>query len=292
MTYIVSQGDTLETISRQLLGADRVDEIVVLNNLRYPYISDDPYEQYGQPRGTLQLFGPVNAGSNPLLLGNLNSLTVLPLDTVFFQDRTTGSYEAAAIDSIVAADGDLTIAFQAPLQNSYTLAAIVTVFVNQQNVITKVLRTGDILYLPVTVAGVYSLSSQIDATDVFGTDIMLDTGGFIVRENQDWATVSEISNVQQAVVNRWKTPVGGLPGEFDYGNRMHELVGESNQPYYHSLALAFAKQSALTDPRVESVNSLSLIAAKDKAFLAGSITAVNSPQSYVVKTSIPMGGGS
>lgn len=290
MTYVIGQGDTLETISQSQLESDQVNDIVALNNLRYPYISDNPYDHYAQSKGTLQLLGPITLGVNRVTFGNQNGIKVNPLDTIFFQDITLGAYEAATVNSVsTASNGNITITFQTILQHWYTMSAVVTAFVNQQNVATKVLKTGDTLYLPVTVPNVYSINQS--TTDVFGTDIALDENGAIAKANNDWATVSGKDNVSQAVRNRWNTPMGGLPREPNYGNRQHELVGELNQSYYWSLALSFAKQAALSDPRVQSVDNMTLTVMEDKTSQSAAITAVNS-QSFVVQADVNLGGES
>ena len=46
--YTVQQGDTLESIAAaKLNSADRWRDIAIINQLRQPFISDDPYQQYG-----------------------------------------------------------------------------------------------------------------------------------------------------------------------------------------------------------------------------------------------------
>lgn len=288
MTYIVAQGDTLDSISQSQLGSEQVDAIIQLNKLRYPYVSDDPYDQFAMPKGTLQIQGVIDSGVSLITLGNNNALTVNPMDTIFIQDRSTGLSESLVVSSVNQTSNSISISVSTPIKNNYSQSSIATLFVDQQNITTKVLKTGDTLYLPVTAPNVYSISQQ--TSDIFGTDIALDENGFIERTNTGWDTVSGMKNLNQAIRKRWKTPIGGLPSDTTYGNGMWGLIGESNKDYYWQLSKSYAEQSARSDPRVANVTNVFLVASQDNQILHATIQPVNTPTGFVVTANLPIGG--
>lgn len=287
LTYIIAQGDTIETISQSQLKINLSRAIIALNDLRYPFISDDPIDQYAFQKGELQVLNTVNGAQ--VTLGNRHSLRVQELDTVFFRDFTSGLYESAIIKHVsVNMDNTVSLTLEKALSNSYAKSAIVSLFVNQQNIQTKVLKTGDTLYLPATIQNI--ASAKLSTSDVYGTDIYLDDDGFMTKVDGDLKTVSGVDNVAQAVILRWRTPYGQLPGDSTYGNRLFELLGEENAPYYHTLSLAFAKQCAVSDPRVENLEILDLTSELDSIKIRGDVKVVNSDKNKEILTSILTGG--
>jgi len=289
LTYVVAQGDTIETISQSQLKINVSRAIISLNTLRYPFISDDPIDQYSSEKGKLQIISTISSSS--VTLGNIQSLKVIPLDTLFLRDFTTGYYESVIIKkSTINLDGTITLELQTPLQKSYTRSAIASVFVNQQTVTTKVLKTGDTIYLPATIGNI--VSANLAVSNIYGTDIYLDKDGFLERVNGDLKTISDIENVVQAVTMRWRTPMGQLPGDNTYGNRVFEVIGESNQPYYQTLALSFARQSALSDPRVADIIMPNFISKLDAVELSGELKVINSNKNMSISANIPTGGTS
>lgn len=287
LTYVIAQGDTIETISQSQLKINLTRAIISLNVLRYPFISDDPIDQYAHSKGQLQLISPISGST--ITLGNLQSLKLDVSDTIFFRDITIGIYESAVVSSFnTNSDGSVTITLSSPMQNSYNLSATATLFTNQQNIPTKVLKTGDTIYLPATIDNISS--ANLNTSNIFGTDIYLDNLGFMQRDGVEIKTISGVDNVAQSVTMRWRTPAGQFPGDDLYGNRMFDLIGEENTPYYQTLAAAFIKQSALSDPRVSDITISSISSIRDSTQISGDIKAVNTGKSVPVSTSILTGG--
>jgi phage baseplate assembly protein W len=118
----------------------------------------------------------------------------------------------------------------------------------------RVLGPGDQLRVPAATA---SATSVDDPTRIFGVDLKL-TNGRLSAENGDFATVSGVKNLDQAIVNRIQTPTGRLAFHPDYGCKVHELLGEKNLPTKAALGAAFVRGSLLNDPRISNVPSVSV----------------------------------
>ena len=77
--YKIKQGDTLQSISQQMLGDVTLwSDIASLNQLRFPYISDDIYETLGLPKATFQLSQSLYKGSTSINVYNqINNGTLI-----------------------------------------------------------------------------------------------------------------------------------------------------------------------------------------------------------------------
>lgn len=288
-SYIVAQGDTLESISMNQLGFDQAANIIALNSLRYPYISDNPSDQYSQSKGTLQVTSGLNAGSSSFSFGNTNAVTVNPLDTIFLSDVVSGLYEAVVVKNVTPSSGSIAITTQTPLKNSYTFAATAIVFVNQENIITKVLQTGDTLYLPYVPSAIFSLSQT--TKDIFGTDWYVSDDGFFQRNGTQIQLSSGIDNAQQAMMLALRTPYRALPGEEEYGNKTFQIVGEAGEPYFWDLAQAYSSQCVLADPRISSVQQTSIVTDGDSSNIVVHAVPATSQNVVTTQAPLPIGGG-
>jgi phage baseplate assembly protein W len=106
-------------------------------------------------------------------------------------------------------------------------------------------------------------------TERFGTDLRLLSDierGYSRRGGEDLKVaegaggvdllrVAGTSNLQQALILRFLTPVGELAplGHPSYGSRLFELVGELNNETNRNLAKLFTLQALAAEPRVEEV---------------------------------------
>jgi phage baseplate assembly protein W len=288
-SYIIAQGDTLESISLSQLGSDQVASIIALNNLRYPYISDDPIDQLAQKKGTLQLLGVLNAGSSSFSLGNQNSLIVNALDSIFFSDPISGRFEAVVIKNVVPSSSSVQITSESPLTNSYGISAEATLFVNQENIITSVLQTGAILYLPTVPSAVFSVSQN--TSDIYGTDWYVDDNGFFEREGNQIKLSTGLDNLQQAMTMALRTPRGSMEGEQNYGNKVFGIIGEVSEPYFWNLAEAYSSQCVLQDPRVSAVAESSIVVTEDSSSVVIKAVPATAQNVVTAQAPLPTGGG-
>ena len=93
-----------------------------------------------------------------------------------------------------------------------------------------------------------------DPGDVFGTDLILSDGGALqAGDDGDFLLVTDLPNLNQALRHRLDTRRRELRHHPEYGNQLHELVGEGAGPVRTQLAAAYAKRTLLSDDRVDAV---------------------------------------
>lgn len=286
--YIIKQGDTLPILSNVFLGTWDINALATLNNLRYPYISDEPKDQLAHAKGSLQVVS-YPANGNTMVISNINNLSILPLDTLYLEDWAIAKGEVLFIQNVAQSGSNLSLTFTSNMQNVYTNSVMATLFVNQENVTTKVLKTGDTLYIPDN-PDVVMLNDQV--SDGLGTDLKVDDAGHIMNITGSWETVSGVDNVIQAVKMRLRTEYGALLLHPTYGNRMFELEGEQSEPYYWSLVQTFCYQCIMQDPRVDEITDLAVdgeIDVNGKLIInvnANIVIGTNPPQSFLLSTKI------
>lgn len=103
--YVLKQGDTVEGLAQKYLGGiSRASDIIALNRLRYPYISDDSYQKLGPPVASGSLNIPIQSGDTSVNVGSYIAngtlaQSALSKQSVFFL-RTIGFYGAIIQDRL------------------------------------------------------------------------------------------------------------------------------------------------------------------------------------------------
>lgn len=279
-TYIISQGDTVGILASVLLGSqDQTETLISLNRLRYPYISDDPIDQYAYAKGNVFLTGSY---TNPITItiNNINAINILQNDTVFVRD---GSNYGAAIVSSVSGS---TITLTSAISGTFGAGTITTIFTNQQNVSTQVLMTGNTLLYPFD----SSSSSATDYSLLLKTDFMQDDNGFLLKSNNDVATISGIDNLNQSQKRRLQTRLGTLNLHPGYGNGLFDILGEAGTPYFAGLARFYAKKCAAQDPRIQSASIQDFSMQNDQTFMQIISIPIGSQDTVNQNLSIKIGG--
>jgi phage baseplate assembly protein W len=113
-----------------------------------------------------------------------------------------------------------------------------------------VLLTGGLITVPAATPG--AATNNPDA--VFGQDILLTTGGFSFQDG-DFAVVSGLDNLNQALTNALDTDQGELIYHTSYGSLVRLVVGGKNDQTDILLAADYAKSTVMADPRISSVAS-------------------------------------
>ncbi|MFM0165648.1 hypothetical protein PQR39_35100 [Paraburkholderia sediminicola] len=117
------------------------------------------------------------------------------------------------------------------------------------SVTTGVVLNGSFLMIPAATAAPSS-----DPDGVFQTDALLNPDGtFAVTANGDFATVSGVANLAQALENALDTDQGELIYHGSYGYLGRRLLGQKNTATAGMLAARYAKQTVSADPRISSV---------------------------------------
>jgi hypothetical protein len=115
-----------------------------------------------------------------------------------------------------------------------------------------VLAYGDPILVPSPTSGI---SADVDAAALFGADLLTNNKRLEV-ENGDFALVSGVTNLSQALGNR--VMVGKRELEFhpEFGSHVRELIGKVTGPAAAQLAAFYVKSALLEDERVDTVQSV------------------------------------
>lgn len=148
------------------------------------------------------------------------------------------------------------------LNFSYKVGSKISFFEPPNTLPSSVLKTGDILRIPVTSSDSYGLINTFSSESFlnpFGTDIALDEYGYISftgNYSRDILTVTGRKNVLQALNNRLKTYVGQMSLQPEFGNLALGRIGSSFSISILSTVEAMCVNCVLSDPRVSSVKSI------------------------------------
>lgn len=116
----------------------------------------------------------------------------------------------------------------------------------------QVLLTGALIRVP---AADNIVDANVDADLVFERDVLLDGAGQPSVAGGDFALVSGVANLHQAIVHRLTTDRGELPFHPEYGSLLRRIVGSVNGPTAGLLAASYAKSAVQEDSRISSVTS-------------------------------------
>ena len=98
---------------------------------------------------------------------------------------------------------------------------------------------------------------------ILGRDLRLEPGAFgfgLVADLGDIDTLAGVDNLVQALLVRFNTPLGDLAslGHPDYGSRLQELIGRSNDETTRNLVRLFTVETLRQEPRVGQVQDLAV----------------------------------
>lgn len=253
----VTEGLTLSAIAERLLGvADAWPMLAQLNSLRFPYISDDLADQLGDVQGQLVLMVQALTGAQSLTLTDVSNLYVdqrVRLDNGFVS-------EVVRITSIDAAVSRIGVS--PPLANTYSVTSVLTVYAPSYDVTGRVLRTGDVVLIPISsnrqahALDRNTLALTSSASRLYGDDVQLSTQGLFIVQEGDLQRVSGTANLTQALRHRYATPRGSLPHRPGYGCGLEGFLGLSSQPWFNLLVATESRLTALRDPRIAQVSSM------------------------------------
>ncbi len=114
-----------------------------------------------------------------------------------------------------------------------------------------ILNGADYLIVPATTAS----STKADPTTVYGTDLLLDSNGRLSLSGNDFAVVSGVANLKQALTNAIQTEQGELLYHPTYGSLVRRILGAVIGPTKTLLAAEYAKAPVAADPRISSITS-------------------------------------
>ena len=114
-----------------------------------------------------------------------------------------------------------------------------------------VLAYGDQIMLPSPVS---TISANTDPAGVYGVDMLVSSKKLRI-ENGDFAVVSGVPNLTQALVHHVMVEKRELAFHPSYGCYVRSLIGKVNGPTAAQLAAFYVKSAILEDSRVASVPS-------------------------------------
>lgn len=261
--YRVLQGDTLEGIAAQVLGtAEAWRSLAFVNRLRAPFISDAPIDQYGghaSKVGTLAT--AMTAGISTFVMPLPVSATIFAKGMVFYVERPDASQAVGVTFDALTLSANIdettgTMNFKSASQHAYPIGSNWFLFYAPSEISTRVLKTGDLLHIPSTTAGLVSATNNDEFVSLLGVDIKLDHDGSITFAAGDMQTVSGVSNLRQALSLRLNTPYGTFPHHSTYGNQLFDFVGQQNNGYFANLVRGLVVSAISEDPRVEQVDDV------------------------------------
>ena len=113
-----------------------------------------------------------------------------------------------------------------------------------------VFLNGGLITIPAASPG----AATNDPNAVFGQDILLTNGKFTFTDG-DFAVVSGLPNLNQALTNALDTDQGELLYHTQYGSLVRRIIGGKNGPSSTLIAANYAKATVEADPRISSVTS-------------------------------------
>jgi phage baseplate assembly protein W len=135
-------------------------------------------------------------------------------------------------------------------------------FVTNDATITAagVLHPGDLIMVP-------AVTAAAAAAQNVGDDVLLTDAALVNRRlgaaNGDFALVSGLANLKQALINALDTDRGDLIFHPQYGSLIRRIIGAVNGPTATLLAAEYAKGPVAADPRILRVTSAVAVADGD-----------------------------
>ncbi len=255
-TVTVNQGTSLQTLATQRLGdTSRWEEIALLNNLRWPYISNEFIDTLGPKISELTV---VSGSGDTYIFLDIEGAT--ENQQVYFSNGT--DEEAVTILSVDPVTN--TLVFTTSTAVTYTSLAQCFLLEDPEESSTVVLQIGDQISIPIDGSTANSVNSDevTDDTDfnrLFGLDLQLsddgelqlgDTGDFVITD-------TGVDNIVQSLRVRINTSPSDLKYHSDYGVGIPERVGEKATPQLASQLILLMRDGMQRDPRVVVVRNAS-----------------------------------
>lgn len=287
--YVVKRGDTPQRIAQSVYGdASRWKDIILYNNLEFPYITDDI--------NTVKEFKAIGVVTFHRLTGIAGDITI-PLGHRVYVPKLTASWAsqwateqinfrtteskllgigATSVDVRIEAtiSGDIGNLAAELITGCDTIlvggiSAIDRVTNNQPTgggKIWRVVEPGDVIQIPKTETDVTSIvvSDKSSYEELFGIDILVDDDGEFAKGSEgDIGRVFGTKNLVQALRNRIYTNIGYYPYYPEYGCGIDHFIGQKMTDYEVSWIKALIIKACVSDPRIKSLKDFLMEASGD-----------------------------
>jgi hypothetical protein len=269
--YRVAQGDTLQGIAQRRMGdTTRWSDIAFINNLRYPFISEDERDLQGVRNYRAVLTRRVNAGDITIFVNGISpfitkdSVLFFAVDNVFSDGTLHTISDVVGVGEVIPdpeRPAGTKLRLKTPLLNTYDVGTFVDVLSTNNNTTSRVVTIGDFILIPSPNGSDSFVSSDgvdvLKVYEVLGQDIALDNYGLLSPDgNGDLQTVVGLGNLHQAIAHRLMTELRELDYHPGYGNPLLQYIGHVNTPTLLVLANFEIERVLLGDPRINSIQSI------------------------------------
>lgn len=270
--YRIRDGDTIQSIAQRLTGdTANWSDIAFINNLRYPFVSNDPTLISQQNTPSAFLTQRANPGDMSIRINGAN-VFIAPGSVLFFlleSPLTDGTVkeisDIVTVDTVIVdtqVPTNTIVRLQSPVFNTYLDGTQIDVL-QTISTTTRVATTGSYILVPAGNDGsslIRSSSLNVDqAYNVLGQDFWLDNNGLLRADSSgDVQTVLGVPNLTQAIQHRLLTELGELDYYPQYGNVLLTYVGHLNAPVLAIIANSEIERTLLNDPRVKAVRGINV----------------------------------
>jgi phage baseplate assembly protein W len=269
--YLVKDGDTLQSIAGKVSGnPDRWRDIAFINNLRYPFISNDAEILQGQMSYSLYITRTAKVGDAVVYVNGINKN--ITKDAILFfslkSPLTNGKFSTVSdVVQIVSVSrdqvpADSRIVISSQLLNTYDVGTKVDVLTTSNNTTSRVVSPGNFIIVPSGNRNESIVKSDPlnlnNAYAMLGQDIRLDDNGLLqADDNGDLQSVLGLDCLNQALNHRLVTERGELQYHPNYGNPLLDYIGQVNSHTLAVLANHETGNTILADPRIRSIRDIS-----------------------------------
>lgn len=265
---VIQDGDTIERIAGYEYGdPTRWKEIVLYNNLEYPFIEDNSFVKEYKSTGYVRFYRNTGSGVIPPITAG-TKLWVPPYqgtNQIDFEVTTTTivplseAYKDVPVRSILAgAIGNVAPNRITGFNPIAGINRVSNVSGTTNGKSWRVMKPGDVLQIPTSET---TASSPIVGTgksyeELFGVDLALNAEGELEAGTEgepDIKRVFGIDNLVQALENRLRTDRGFYVYHTEYGSDLPDYIGKKNIPYWQDVVTMDIKNVCLVDPRIENI---------------------------------------
>jgi len=130
--------------------------------------------------------------------------------------------------------------------------------------------------------------------DIYGTDVEFSfvNNDVLFSNYSDFATITGISNLQQAILNRLYTPKGELISHLSYGSNLNLLIGAPQDATTQASAISYIYTALADEARITTINDVivgfTTLSGKTYLDITLNYTPVNSvvPETLVIQYNI------
>lgn len=265
-------GDTLEFIAgKYLADPSRWTDIVELNQLRSPFISNDHVDQLGPILTFDELTEDIPAGSTTIALPLLTpSLAVKHGTFHLHQLQPDGQVVCnnltLAGPGVLLSDSSTQLSFTTATTTTFVAGTTWFLYPNPYTITTKVLKVGDTLILPDPNTFQQVEDESVEFARLLGTDIELNEKTHKLHwdsKKHDFRTVAGVANMHQAIKLRLSTLPGELLYHPAYGNDLLNFVGRKNTAVFQALAAGIIHACLNQDIRIYAVEKIKVTTTGD-----------------------------